>query len=182
GREELLRLLTIWSHQPHLTVTQTAGICGKDDLRAVRRNRPCRSLVPNFVRRSSQGRDRPDAGLLLDGGVGKKTRPVRKPGPNPPFRSSAFQRLWLRYRAHLPGRDKLQVNSFYIPVRQVFTVRRNRAVCHGVLTGVGRELLLLQLALGKRSVNLESHDERCDQQSGDCQGCRQGNLPRPFPR
>src|SRR5438128_2354329 len=153
GREKFFRLLTIWSHQPHLTVTQTAGIRSKDDLRAVRRNRPCRSLVTNFARGSSQGGDHPDAGVLLGAGVGKETRPVWKPGTNRPFRSATFQHLRLRDCAHLPGRDKLQVNSFYIPVRQVFTVRRNRAVCHGVLTGVGRELLLLQLALGKRSVN-----------------------------
>src|SRR5207249_1409369 len=73
-REELLRLLTFWSHEPHFTVTQTTGIGCKGDLRAVRGNRPCRSIVTNVARGSSKGRDHPDAGVLLDGGAPRKIR------------------------------------------------------------------------------------------------------------
>src|SRR5271169_3261408 len=115
------------------------------------------------MRRPTQNRDHPDAAIRGIQIIAATMEKDQKPGAvwepdstvnNRPRERTVLEFVRLRESASLAGFDESQVHAQRIDIRQIFSVRRDGAVLHGMLAGVGGELAELDFRKGAGRLRL----------------------------
>src|SRR5208337_3786899 len=187
-------LLSIGSHQPDFTVTQSTLVCFKRNGGTIPRNGIRVGLTAKLMGRPTQHRDNPNAGALgspITGvtpwrmGIGEKLPAVREPGANLPVDPFALELVRLGDSLRLAAFDELDVHPLPVGVRQLSSIGRNCTCPHAVLAGVTGELPQLQFRgriLGNGLAFGEPQSRTRDQEYSNSSRCQRAPAGDASPR